>query len=907
MTGDELEALKDLPVPEPREGPRAAALAAALAAFDAAAKKADSPAQENASSGRLTLASTQTQRRRLMRANFFNYKIAASIAALVVAVPAALYMLRQERPPAVPQDMVRLEKEKEETKRREMALLDEPARLRQELATQKREERRPDLAAPKEAAPIYEPKVRYMHEAQGAGSAASGENLPAGAGTAATPGSDNKASPVIRADAQPAKDPPARPDADQSTVVRSESYSANGNRIDSRPLIKPTVSDASNGLPYPSNAPVPAAPPPAPPQTGALKELNATISDNEAWTSSPKYTLDTPGAPKTGTEAGGTKEHLKQAQVLSADAQPAKKVPADPARKHRNGERQRLLEALNKGQPSGYAPSVPAPSARLSMPGAGFTGGQHSAGLGRRSQSHAPDGTRVASGPVPADSRSLVLDDNLLFQTDHFSGHDVSGAQDEEKENRDQFEAFASNSVKQVAAEPVSTFSIDVDTASYSFVRRSLLAGRMPPKDAVRVEEMINYFPYAYPRAESAGLPFLPAITVTPSPWKPTNKLVHIGIKGYEIAEKERPRANLVLLIDVSGSMAPQDRLPLLKNAFRMLLGELKPDDTVGIVTYASQSGVALEPTRVAERGKILDALNRLNAGGSTSGGQGLQDAYRLAEMNFDKNAVNRIILATDGDFNVGITDREELKRFIEAKRQTGIYLSVIGVGQDNYNDRLMQALAQNGNGVAAYVDTLNEARKVLVDEASSSLFPIAQDVKIQIEFNPARVSEYRLIGYETRALKREDFNNDKVDAGDIGSGHTVTAIYEITPVGAPKFVDDLRYQKPEAQPAPPSGTPGELGFLKIRYKLPGEETSKLITTPIAADLERADVQAVPEDVRFSIAVAAFGQLLRGEPYLGAFSFDDVIALAQTARGADRFGYRAEFLNLVRLAKPARR
>ncbi len=455
-------------------------------------------------------------------------------------------------------------------------------------------------------------------------------------------------------------------------------------------------------------------------------------------------------------------------------------------------------------------------------------------------------------------------------------------------------------------AEPVSTFSIDVDTASYSFVRRSLQAGHMPLKDAVRIEEMINYFPYAYPRPESAAVPFQPTVTVTPSPWKPTNKLIHIGIKGYEIAAKERPRANLVLLLDVSGSMAPDDRLPLLKNAFRMLLGELKPDDTVGIVTYASQSGVALEPTRVAERGKIVDVLDRLIASGSTDGGSGLQDAYRLAEMHFDKNAVNRIILATDGDFNVGITDREQLKRFIEAKRQTGIYLSVIGVGHDNYNDRLMQALAQNGNGVAAYVDTLNEARKVLVDEASSSLFPIAKDVKIQIEFNPARVSEYRLIGYETRALKREDFNNDKVDAGDIGSGHTVTAIYEITPVGAPKFVDDLRYHKPEAQPAPPSGTVSEFGFLKIRYKLPGEETSKLITDPIAADLERPDIQAAPEDVRFSSAVAAFGQLLRGEPYTGAFSFDDVIALAQTARGADPFGYRAEFLNLVRLAKSAR-
>ena len=507
------------------------------------------------------------------------------------------------------------------------------------------------------------------------------------------------------------------------------------------------------------------------------------------------------------------------------------------------------------------------------------------------------------AGPAPAGSVHTAQDKTASPAP---GLQPYSPAPAEAAENRDQFEAFASNAVKQVAAEPVSTFSLDVDTASYGFVRRSLLAGRMPPKDAVRVEEMVNYFPYAYPRPESAAVPFQPTITVTPAPWKPTNKLVHIGIKGYEIAAKERPRANLVLLIDVSGSMAPEDRLPLLKNAFRMLLSELKPDDTVGIVTYASHSGIALEPTRVAERGKIADVLGRLSAGGSTAGGAGLQDAYRLAEMHFDKSAVNRIILATDGDFNVGISDREQLKHFIEAKRQTGIYLSVIGVGQDNYKDQLMQTLAQNGNGVAAYVDTLNEARKVLVDEASSSLFPIANDVKIQVEFNPAQVSEYRLIGYETRALKREDFNNDKVDAGDIGSGHTVTAIYEVTPVGAPKFVDDLRYRKPEAQPAQAASAGGEQGFLKIRDKLPGEDVSKLIAVPVAADRESPDIQAVPEDVRFSIAVAAFGQLLRGDPYTGGYSFDHVIALAQTARGADPFGYRAEFLNLVRLAKAAR-
>ncbi len=481
-----------------------------------------------------------------------------------------------------------------------------------------------------------------------------------------------------------------------------------------------------------------------------------------------------------------------------------------------------------------------------------------------------------------------------------------------EQQHRDQFEAVKQNTVKQVATEPVSTFSIDVDTASYSFVRRALNSGRLPPKDAVRVEEMINYFPYAYPKPETAEQPFQPTVTVLPSPWNSANQLVHVGIKGYDITATQRPRANLVFLMDVSGSMRSQDKLPLVKNAFKMLVNELKPDDTIGIVTYASGSGVLLEPTKIADKSKILAAIDRLGAGGSTAGAQGIQDAYRLAESNFDTNAVNRIILATDGDFNVGVTNRDELKGLIERKRKKGVFLSILGVGQGNYNDALMQTLAQNGNGTAAYVDTLNEARKVLVDEASSTLFTIAKDVKIQIEWNPTRVSEYRLIGYETRALNREDFNNDKVDAGDIGSGHTVTAIYEITPKGAPTLVDDLRYGKPKAvaadvQPAPAiaDGKEGELGFLKLRYKLPKENTSTLISLTIAALGQPTSIEQAPAETRFSVAVAAFGQLIKGSPYTKSYSYDDVIALAQSAKGNDPFGYRAEFINLVRLAKSA--
>ncbi len=483
------------------------------------------------------------------------------------------------------------------------------------------------------------------------------------------------------------------------------------------------------------------------------------------------------------------------------------------------------------------------------------------------------------------------------------------------EESRDRFDATNINPVKPVASEPVSTFSTDVDTASYAFVRRALNDGRLPPKDAVRVEEMINYFPYAYPAPETADVPFKPTVTVLPSPWNANNKLVHIAIKGYDIKSVERPRANLVFLIDVSGSMGPADRLPLLKNAFRMLVEQLKADDTVSIVTYASGSGVALEPTKISDKGKILAAIARLEAGGSTAGAAGIADAYRLAEAGFDKGAVNRVVLATDGDFNVGITDQSELKSYIERKRQSGIFLSILGVGQGNHNDALMQTLAQNGNGTAAYVDTLNEARKVLVDGASSTLFTIAKDVKAQIEWNPARVAEYRLIGYETRALRREDFNNDAVDAGDIGSGHTVTAIYEVTPVGAPVMADALRYGKAAAaEPAareadkvaqPGSASQSELGFLKLRYKRPNETSSQLISLPVTDDLAKANVMDVPAEQRFSIAVAAFAQLLKGESYVQGYAYDDVIALAQSARGDDPFGYRAEFLNLVRLAKSA--
>lgn len=467
-------------------------------------------------------------------------------------------------------------------------------------------------------------------------------------------------------------------------------------------------------------------------------------------------------------------------------------------------------------------------------------------------------------------------------------------------QERDQFTEIDPNTVKVVAEDPVSTFSVDVDTASYSFVRRALNGGRLPPPDAVRVEEMINYFNYAYELPDDRKTPFKPTVALYPTPWNEETQLLHIGIKGFDLPDGAKPKSNLVFLIDVSGSMSARDKLPLLKNSLSLLVDQLEPDDTVGIVVYAGAAGTVLDPTPVKEKHKIKAALEKLQAGGSTAGGEGIRAAYALAEGVYDKQAVNRVILATDGDFNVGQTDRRALKGMIERKRKSGIFLSILGFGRGNYNDALMQELAQNGNGTAAYIDTLNEARKVLVEEASSALFPIAKDVKIQVEFNPAKVAEYRLIGYETRKLARADFKNDKVDAGDIGAGHTVTALYEITPVGSARQVEPLRYGD-KAQ-APTQGG-DEYAFLKLRFKRPDEESSRLMTRAITAKDAHASIGAAPNDMRFAAAVAAFGQKLTGGTHTGNFDFSGIIKLANGAKGADPYGYRAEFVSLVRLAQ----
>ncbi|RWD47842.1 MAG: VWA domain-containing protein [Mesorhizobium sp.] len=470
------------------------------------------------------------------------------------------------------------------------------------------------------------------------------------------------------------------------------------------------------------------------------------------------------------------------------------------------------------------------------------------------------------------------------------------------EQNRDRVEDFKSNPVRAALEDPVSTFSIDVDTASYSFVRRSLREGIVPRADTVRVEEMINYFPYDWKGPDSASTPFNSTVSVMPTPWNEHTRLMHVAIKGFDAKPAEQPKANLVFLIDVSGSMNEQDKLPLLQSAFRLLVNRLRPDDTVSIVTYAGDAGTVLEPTKISEKDKILNAIDTLTPGGSTAGEAGIKEAYRLAQKSFVNDGINRVMLATDGDFNVGQTDDDDLKRLIEKERKIGVFLSVFGFGRGNLNDQMMQTIAQNGNGTAAYIDTLAEAEKVLVEDASSTLFTIAKDVKIQVEFNPNKVSEYRLIGYETRALNREDFNNDRVDAGEIGSGHSVTAIYEITPKGSGgEQIDQLRYGQASVNNGGVANA-DEYAFVKIRYKLPNEDASKLITTPVTSANEVADFDQASTDQRFSIAVAAFGQKLRDEDATAKFGDDKIMEIATAARGADPFGYRSEFLSLVRLA-----
>jgi Ca-activated chloride channel family protein len=467
--------------------------------------------------------------------------------------------------------------------------------------------------------------------------------------------------------------------------------------------------------------------------------------------------------------------------------------------------------------------------------------------------------------------------------------------------DRENYAHFAENPVKLVAEHPVSTFSIDVDTGAYANVRRFLREGRLPVRDAVRVEELINYFSYSYQTPADKRRPFNVTTAIAPAPWDRNRHLLQIGIKGYDVGKEVLPPANLVFLIDVSGSMRSANKLELLKTSLKLLTRQLRKQDRISIVVYAGASGVVLEPVAGDATGQIIAALDALTAGGSTNGGDGIRLAYAMAEQAFIKNGINRVLLATDGDFNVGTVNFEALKNLVEEKRKSGIALTTLGFGTGNYNDHLMEQLADAGNGNYAYIDNLNEAQKVLVEQMSATMLTIAKDVKIQIEFNPESVVEYRLIGYENRALRREDIANDKVDAGEIGAGHTVTALYEIVlPGSAGRRLEPLRYA---AKQQPRKSKTEELAFLRIRYKLPESDKSELMEWPLKKAGMLADISQATEDFRFSAAVAAFGQLLRGGKYTGEMSYEDVAELARNARGGDRFGYRGEFVQLVNLAQ----
>ncbi len=465
--------------------------------------------------------------------------------------------------------------------------------------------------------------------------------------------------------------------------------------------------------------------------------------------------------------------------------------------------------------------------------------------------------------------------------------------------NRENYAHFDDNPVKLVSEHPVSTFSIDVDTGSYANVRRMINAGSLPSQDAVRTEELINYFSYQYPLRAKLSAPFVLHKEIAATPWNSDTHLLHIGIKGYDVPAEQLPASNLVFLVDVSGSMQSANKLELLKSSLKLLTNRLSSEDNVFIVVYAGASGVVLEPTSGDNKGKIISALDRLTAGGSTNGAAGIRLAYAMAEQSFIDGGINRVLLATDGDFNVGTTNIEQLKNLIEEKRKSGIALSTLGFGTGNYNDHLMEQIADVGNGNYAYIDTLNEAKKVLVDEMSSTMMTIAKDVKIQIEFNPAVVSEYRLLGYENRLLNREDFNNDKVDAGEIGAGHTVTAIYEISLTNSEgQRIDALRYQ----EQLPLASHDTEIAFLRLRYKEPEALTSQLLQWVIAKDEIKAEIQNTSTAFRFAAAVASFAQQLRGGDNTGDYGYKDVVKLAQNAKGEDPFGYRSEFLSLVNLA-----
>ncbi|NMW31964.1 VWA domain-containing protein [Altererythrobacter sp. RZ02] len=523
-------------------------------------------------------------------------------------------------------------------------------------------------------------------------------------------------------------------------------------------------------------------------------------------------------------------------------------------------------------------PPLPAPAPMASADAIMVTGNRlgKSAAAGYVAESEAPAGSTATSAEVSP--RYRYVPPVIIARdpgSEKYDGEEIS-------------------SVKIAAAEPLSTFSVDVDTGAYANTRRFLSQGQMPPRAAVRTEEMINYFRYDYPKPADRSTPFSVNTDMAVTPWNANTRLLRIGLRGYDLPRNERPPANLVFLMDVSGSMGRPDKLPLVKTALAGLAGELSPQDKVSIVVYAGAAGLVLEPT--SDERKIRRALDQLNAGGSTAGGAGIQLAYQIAEDNMIKGGVNRVILATDGDFNVGLRDRDALIELIEKKRDTGITLTTLGFGTGNYNEALMEQVANHGNGNYAYIDSALEAKKVLGDEMSSTLFTIAKDVKIQVEFNPAVVSQYRLIGYENRALRDEDFNNDAVDAGDIGAGHQVTSIYEIVPAGQTGWISPRRYGAgAPARIANPNTS--EAAYIKLRYKMPDGKTSRLVDRIVPASGMRM-AERPRGDFAFATAVAAFGQKLRGDPLLNDFDFGDIEKLAGTSGNY----WRQEFARLADVA-----
>jgi Ca-activated chloride channel homolog len=462
------------------------------------------------------------------------------------------------------------------------------------------------------------------------------------------------------------------------------------------------------------------------------------------------------------------------------------------------------------------------------------------------------------------------------------------------------YQAFTDNPWQRAAEQPISTFSADVDTGSYANVRRFINRGQLPPKDAVRVEEMVNYFSYAYARPTvDHQHPFAVSLHSSASPWNVQRQLLRIGIAGKDVAKTQLPPANLVFLVDVSGSMAPQDRLPLVKSALKLLVQQMREQDRITLVSYANGTRLVLPATAGSQREVIQTAIDSLVASGGTYGEAGIRMAYAQAMQSFIIGGINRVLLATDGDLNIGVNDRNELKALVEEQRKKSVGLTTLGVGDTNYNEALMKTLADAGDGSYHYLDSLQEAHKVLINQFTSTLHTIAQDVKIQVEFNPALVSEYRLLGYELRGLTREQFNDDKVDAGDIGAGHQVTALYEIVPRGVQGNVDPLRYGKESA--AANTASHLELAWIKLRYKTPGKPTSQLIELPVLAHAMGQGAR-FDSEAHFAAAVAAWAQWLRGSNLVGDYNPQQILAMAQLGKGEDRYGHRAEFMRLVELS-----